>query len=123
MVLERARRRSSVGTRLDRQGCGYRFRLLGRRTGEGCVGTDDFADLRPGVAVRVFDQSGHELSQGRLGTGLPGKVVGNSCTWGLTVSDIPSGASQYQLQIGDRERLGKTGEELRRGVDLSFVAQ
>ncbi|MER5377770.1 hypothetical protein [Streptomyces sp. NPDC002553] len=96
---------------------------VGAQEDEGCVGIDDFADLRPGVQVRVFDQSGHELSQGRLGNGIPGKVVGNSCTWPLTVSGIPSGASQYQLQVGDRERLTKTPEELRSGVDLSFGAQ
>ncbi len=90
---------------------------------EGCVGIDDFADLRHGATVRVFDLSGHTLSQGRLGSGTPGKVVGNSCTWPLTVSGVSGGANQYQLQIGDRARLTKTREELRNGVDLSFGAQ
>lgn len=96
---------------------------VGAQEDEGCIGIDDFADLRPGVQVRVFDQAGHELSQGRLGKGIPGKVVGNSCTWPLTVADIPSGASQYRLQVGHREQLAKTAGELRSGVDLSFGAQ
>ncbi|MFI1535518.1 hypothetical protein [Streptomyces anandii] len=96
---------------------------VGAQEDEGCVGMDDFADLRPGVPVHVLDLAGHELSQGRLGTGIPGKVEGNSCTWPLTVSGIASGASQYQLKIGDREPLVKTVEELRRGVDLSFGSQ
>lgn len=90
---------------------------------EGCVGTDDFADLRPGSRVRFLDESGHELSQGRLGSGVPGKVVGDSCTWPLKVTAVPSGATQYELRVGDREPLVKTPEELRKGVDLSYGEQ
>lgn len=90
---------------------------------EGCVGIDDFADLRAGTPVRVFDLSGHELARGRLLEGTAGKVVGDSCTWPLKVSGVPSGATQYELQVGDRERLTKTPEELRAGVTLSFGEQ
>ncbi|MGW0030131.1 hypothetical protein ACWDXD_09890 [Streptomyces sp. NPDC003314] len=90
---------------------------------EGCVGIDGFADLRPGATVQIFDLAGHELAQGRLGNGTPGKVVGDSCTWPLDVPGVPSGADQYELQITDRARLTKTREELQNGVDLSFGTQ
>ncbi|WP_333733181.1 hypothetical protein [Streptomyces sp. IBSBF 3010] len=96
---------------------------VGAQEDEGCVGIDAFGDLRPGTQVRVLDTSGNELSRGRLGDGIPGKVVGNSCTWPLTVADIPDGKNQYRLEIGHREQLVKTGEELHNGVDLSFGEQ
>ncbi|MEV7476327.1 hypothetical protein ACH4WW_06510 [Streptomyces halstedii] len=96
---------------------------VGAQEDEGCVGIDAFADLRPGTQVRVLGTSGRELARGQLGDGTPGKVVGNSCTWPLTVAGIPDGKDQYRLEIGHREQLVKTSEELHNGVDLSFGEQ
>ncbi|MGW4049136.1 hypothetical protein [Streptomyces sp. NPDC004721] len=90
---------------------------------EGCVGIDSYADLRNGTPVRVFDLDGHELAQGRLENGTAGEVVGNSCTWPLTVKGVPSGAVQYQVQVGDRDRVTKVREELQAGLTLSYGQQ
>lgn len=90
---------------------------------EGCVGIDSYADLRSGTPVRVFDLDGHELAQGRLEKGTSGVVVADSCTWPLTVKGVPGGAVQYQVQVGDRDRLTKVREELQAGLTLSYGHQ
>lgn len=96
---------------------------VGGQADEGCVGIDDFADLRPGAPVKVFDLSGNQLAQGQLKGGTAGKAVGNSCTWPIEVNGIPGGATQYALRIGKQAELTKTREELESGLDLSFGSQ
>lgn len=96
---------------------------VGAQEDEGCVGVDDFADLRPGAPVKVVGLSGDQLAQGHLGKGTAGKVVGDSCTWPITVGGVPGGAAQYSLRIGERAEVTKTREELENGVDLSFGHQ
>ncbi|GAA3140294.1 hypothetical protein [Streptomyces echinatus] len=91
--------------------------------GEGCVGTDDFADLRGGTAVTVSDLDGHKLAQGTLVDGIAGEVVGDSCTWPLSVSGVPSGTTQYRVQIGDRAPVIKGREQLQAGVKVSYGVQ
>ncbi|MFE0374189.1 transposase [Streptomyces inhibens] len=59
---------------------------VGGQADEGCVGIDDFADLRPGAPIKVFDLSGNQFAQGRLKAGIAGKVVGNSCAWPIEVN-------------------------------------
>ncbi|MGA4960483.1 hypothetical protein [Streptomyces lavendulocolor] len=88
--------------------------------GEGCVGTDAFADLRGGAPVRVFDLSGRQVAQGTLQDGTAGEVIGDSCTWPLNVTIVPGGALQYQIQVGDHAPLTKTPEELQSGLKLSY---
>lgn len=91
--------------------------------GEGCVGTDDFADLRGGTTVTVSDLDGHKLAEGTLESGVAGEVVGDSCTWPLVVSEIPGGAARYRLQVADRDPVVKAAGELRAGVALSYGKQ
>ncbi|MFF7975794.1 hypothetical protein [Streptomyces sp. NPDC007905] len=91
--------------------------------GEGCVGTEDFADLRGGTPVTVSDLDGHKLAQGALADGVQGEVVADSCTWALSVRGVPGGAAQYRLQVGDRDPVMKVREQLEAGVKLSYGQQ
>lgn len=68
-----------------------------RVTGETCVGSEEYADVQPGLVITVLDGNRAPLGQTSLGAGLP---TGGSCQFpfDLTVPDAPF----YTVVIGAR---------------------
>lgn len=61
-----------------------------------------YAGLRTGAQIHLQDASGRIVATANLGA-PPLHPPENTCAWGATFTDVPTGGDFYTAAIGDRE--------------------
>lgn len=69
-----------------------------------CWGDGGFSDIREGAQVVVSDAAGAVIAVSALSAGLPSVAGGRatSCTFGITVTNVPSGRTFYGVEVSHR---------------------
>ncbi|KAA2264290.1 hypothetical protein F0L68_07665 [Solihabitans fulvus] len=96
-----------------------------RSTGEACEGEGSYGDIRQGAPVTVYGTKGIPVASGILGRGTAtGPAASVSCTFAISVSDVPYGSPQYQIEVANRGRTQVRVEEAAEGhVTVSLGAR
>jgi hypothetical protein len=88
-----------------------------QRSGDVCVGTGSFSDVRAGLAVVVRDADRNVIGDGRLqdadASGLGTEVGPETCAYEFTIRGLPR-VQVYSIEIGDRGELMYSLDEIER---------
>lgn len=70
----------------------------------GCEGSGGYTDITLGTSVTVYDAAGSVIATGMLALSKFDEAAG-SCTWDVSVYDVPGDQDFYQVEIGHRGKL------------------
>lgn len=87
----------------------------GLPAGYRCVGGKDFGDVGPNAPILVEDESGKLLAKGTI---EGSSRSADECLLRFRVSDVPSGARFYRVQVGKHQEMSYTESEAKAGVEL-----
>lgn len=82
-----------------------------------CAGKGGYNDIGPGTAVTVTNESGTLLAKGSLDTSYGEK---DWCVFTFNVTDVPSGAKFYKIEVSHRGEMSYTEAEARARVELTL---
>ncbi|MFD5899126.1 hypothetical protein [Streptomyces sp. NPDC060366] len=80
---------------------------------EGCEGTGGFDDIAMGTSVTVYDAAGTIIATDSLV--LSEWDGAGSCTFDISVSDVPTGEDFYQVEISHRGKIQLSAAEAEAG--------
>lgn len=80
---------------------------------EGCEGTGGFEDIALGTSVTVYDAAGTIIATDALV--LSEYDGAGSCTFDVSVSNVPAGQDFYQVEISHRGKIQLSAEEAKAG--------
>lgn len=75
-----------------------------------CEGAGSNADIGTGTPVSLTDGSGVELGSAELVTQ---SLIGSRCGYAFIINDVPAGEPVYVVQVGEREPVTTSHDELR----------
>jgi hypothetical protein len=99
---------------LPAEGKGASNYSVPRDGGTDCVGQGTYSDVRPGMPIRVEDETGKLIGQGKLGVGetsLSIAAATQACSFTFTVPNLPP-AEVYSVAPGTRKAFSLTREDL-----------
>lgn len=82
-----------------------------------CEGDHGYDDISPSTPVRVSDDVGALLATGALTSSVS---EGDFCTFFFTVTDVPRGASHYDVEISHRGSVSYDESAAESGVHLTL---
>jgi hypothetical protein len=80
----------------------------------GCEGSSGYNDIALGTSVTVYDAAGSVIATGFLGLSEFDETAG-SCTYDVSVDDVPADEDFYQVEISHRGKLQLSAEEAKSG--------
>jgi len=81
--------------------------------GSGCQGTGGYDDIAEGTSVTVYGADGDVIATGHLGdSNSPGY---GTCTFDVSVPDVPKGEKFYKVEVSHRGTLQLTAKEAENG--------
>jgi hypothetical protein len=85
-----------------------------------CAGSSDYADIKAGTAVTVYDDSGKIVGTGSLGEGQLQITPDNTaltapCQFQVTVPEVSKGPKFYQVEVSHRGRLTVSAADAQAG--------
>ncbi|MGW7285594.1 hypothetical protein ACWGH4_08870 [Streptomyces sp. NPDC054847] len=83
--------------------------------GDNCRGTGGYDDIGSGTSVTVYDAAGTTIATGSLGSSeyemvAEGGIL-ETCTFQVSVPDVPKGSRFYSVEISHRGRIQLTADE------------
>jgi hypothetical protein len=66
-----------------------------------CLGSGDFADVRPGLGVVITDDAGRVAGSGQIGAGTARADSRNTqfCLYTFSISNVPSNSPSYSISF------------------------
>ncbi|MFI5478184.1 hypothetical protein ACIBAB_03595 [Streptomyces rubiginosohelvolus] len=80
----------------------------------GCEGSGGYSDIQLGTSVTVYDAAGTVIATSALILSEFDEAAG-SCTYDVSVEDVPDGEDFYQVEISHRGKLHLSAEEAKAG--------
>ncbi|MEU2409123.1 hypothetical protein ABZ609_33135 [Streptomyces rubiginosohelvolus] len=80
----------------------------------GCEGSGGYSDIQLGTSVTVYDAAGTVIATSALILSEFDEAAG-SCTYDVSVEDVPADEDFYQLEISHRGKLHLPAEEAKSG--------
>jgi len=81
--------------------------------GSGCQGTGGYDDIAEGTSVTVYGADGDVIATGHLGDSDSPSY--GTCTFDVSVPDVPKGEKFYKVEVSHRGTLQLTTEEAQNG--------
>ncbi|WP_419197128.1 serine/threonine-protein kinase [Mycolicibacterium litorale] len=82
-----------------------------------CAGTEAYGDIGPNAPVTVEDESGKLLAKGAINRSDSER---EGCSLSFRVSQVPSGAEFYRVQVADHAEGNYTEAEAKAGVEVEI---
>ncbi|MFD6200460.1 hypothetical protein ACWCQF_06925 [Streptomyces rubiginosohelvolus] len=80
----------------------------------GCEGSGGYGDIQLGTSVTVYDAAGTVIATSALILSEFDEAAG-SCTYDVSVEDVPDGEDFYQVEVSHRGKLHLSAEEAKSG--------
>ncbi|GGY74345.1 hypothetical protein ACFRMO_05255 [Streptomyces anulatus] len=80
----------------------------------GCEGSGGYSDIQLGTSVTVYDAAGTVIATSALILSEFDEAAG-SCTYDVSVEDVPAGEDFYQVEVSHRGKLHLPAEEAKSG--------
>ncbi|MFG2540636.1 hypothetical protein ACGFU4_35900 [Streptomyces sp. NPDC048511] len=81
----------------------------------GCEGDGGYGDIGIGTSVTVYDAAGSVIATSALFISTYDEAAG-SCTYDVSVEDVPAGEDFYQVEISHRGKIQLSAEEAQSGA-------